>query len=193
MGALDALRKKNDVRERCFFIDDASVVGVQAGEDKLPISNLMKKGYDINLYNLILRSGKLTCLFSPSSDPIVAITASDAVLIIARSSGTILQFLLPSMTFDNKYAIDFLASSIALNSSSTRVSMLDGNGNLRLLELERKVSAVFGGLVGAASKVGLVQYEQGKLLEFERKDVGEIQWCVFWRPICYFLLTSSVK
>lgn len=153
---ISALRKKTDIKDRAFHIDDISVIGTQAGENNATALELRSKG--------------------PSTDPIVCITASETTFIIGRASGTLLHFLVPSMTLENRYETPVRMQSLALNSSSTKLLILDIGGVLRMFELEKKVSGVFGGLVSAAAKLNETKDRGGKLLEFERKEVWDMRW-----------------
>lgn len=80
------------------------------------------------------------------------------------------------MTLENRYETPVRMQSLALNSSSTKLLILDIGGVLRMFELEKKVSGVFGGLVSAAAKLNETKDRGGKLLEFERKEVWDMRW-----------------
>ena len=54
-----------------------------------------------------------------SSDPICAIAASEAVLLVARSSGVIHCYALPKMVFHNKLQTDIRAYGLYINCKST--------------------------------------------------------------------------
>nr|KAJ3420687.1 WD repeat-containing protein 35 [Polyrhizophydium stewartii] len=162
MSALDAIRRK-DVRERAFHIDDISIIG--SGDGGSAIADLRSR--------------------TPSSDPIVCLTASETVLILARQSGALHQYIVPSVTLDNKYTIALRPQSVGLNSNSTRVSILDVGGVLRLFDLERKGNG--NNIIGPAAgrfyrhhdvfaDLAELQVDGGCLLDFERKDVWDVRW-----------------
>ncbi|KAJ3300442.1 WD repeat-containing protein 35 [Borealophlyctis nickersoniae] len=152
--ALDAIRRK-DTRERLFHIDEVTVIGEGVGDSTA----------------LELKKRRST------TDPIASIAASDSALLIARQSGALHHFALPSVTLENKYSLSFRPQSIVLNCNSTRLAIMDMAGILKIFELEKRnvVSGFTGGMVGAGSMTKPVE-TGGKLLDFERKDVWDIKW-----------------
>ncbi|TPX70337.1 hypothetical protein SpCBS45565_g01735 [Spizellomyces sp. 'palustris'] len=155
--------RRTDARERAFHIDDVSVIG--AGISGASVLDLKTK--------------------RATADAIVSIAACDGTLLVARLSGSIHQFILPSMTLDNKYSIPFRPQSISLNCDASRVAILDSSGMLKLMELENKTpglpkasrgpgAPVPGGMAGIPSDPG--KRDGGNLLNFERKDVWDIRW-----------------
>ncbi|EGF80857.1 hypothetical protein BATDEDRAFT_10893, partial [Batrachochytrium dendrobatidis JAM81] len=95
----------------------------------------------------------------PTKDCITCIASSDSVLMVVRQSGVLYQYSVPSVTLDNKYTLNFHPVSIALNSNSTRVSLLDATGILKLFDLEKRAGAA------------------GNIIDtFERKDVWDVRW-----------------
>ncbi|KAJ3015471.1 WD repeat-containing protein 35 [Thoreauomyces humboldtii] len=155
LTALDVLRRV-DLRERAFHIDDVSIIG--AGSTGVSTSDLSKK--------------------RPSEDPVTTIAASETTLIVARLSGALHQFALPSVTLDNKYSIPLRPQLIALNCTSSRLAIVDTAGVLKLFELQPATgnsgSKAPGGLIGARSDAA--KAEGGGLLNFERKDVWDLKW-----------------
>ncbi|KAJ3324647.1 WD repeat-containing protein 35 [Boothiomyces sp. JEL0866] len=152
VAKFDALLKK-DTKERVFHIDDIVTVGA-ANEATLTTADLITR--------------------SSSDDPIICIAASETVLVVARQSGTLLQYQLPSLVLDNVYNIPVRPVSIALNSSSSRLSILDNYGVLKLFELEKKPSFQRG--LSNSNNVISPKFAGGTLLDFERKDVWDIKW-----------------
>lgn len=88
-----------------------------------------------------------------TDDPISCITTSDNSLLVARESGILLKYSMPTIVLENSFTIPVAPTSISLNSNSTRCSLLDKNGVLKLFDLN-----------GAG------------FLEIERKDVWDIKW-----------------
>ncbi|KAI8923680.1 hypothetical protein BC831DRAFT_436905 [Entophlyctis helioformis] len=166
MSALDAIRRK-DIRDRAFHIDDISMIG--SGDNSSALADLRSH--------------------ASTSDPILGIAASETVLLVALQSGALYQYLVPSVTLDNKYSVPMRPQSLALNANSTRVSILDASGVLKLFDLEKKggpLSLASGGN-GNAGGAGTVaatgnqapataKVEGGYLLDFERKDVWDMRW-----------------
>ncbi|KAI8896383.1 WD repeat-containing protein 35-like protein [Globomyces pollinis-pini] len=155
-STLDAIRKR-DIRERSFHIDE--VTAAASTDVTTPLSELSSR--------------------HASVDPITCITTSESLLIITRQSGSLLQFLIPTLVIENKYSIPINAVSLSLNSNSSRLSILDTFGVLKLFELEKVTSSGARGLVGSANAVAnsiTQKFNGGTLLEFERKDVWDIQW-----------------
>ena len=101
-----------------------------------------------------------------SHDPICAITASDKLLVIGRESGLIHRYLLPEIKLDGKYTLKCRPQSLALNNISSRLAIIDVNGVLTFLDLESKSKTTTKGQSG----------NQGAMLNFERKDVWDMQW-----------------
>ncbi|TPX61518.1 hypothetical protein PhCBS80983_g01035 [Powellomyces hirtus] len=164
LTALDVLRRV-DSRERAFHIDEVSVIG--SGSSGTSVADLKKH--------------------SPTSDPIANIAASESTLVVARQSGALHQFALPSITLDNKYTLPLRTQSIALNCTSTRLAVLDVSGILKLFELNKQDTLRQGGAGTSGEGVGAVggmaggmidmrKSEIGTLLNFERKDVWDFKW-----------------
>ncbi|KAI9007103.1 hypothetical protein BC832DRAFT_554249 [Gaertneriomyces semiglobifer] len=153
--ALEALRR-TEVRERVFHIDAVQNAG--DGPTNVEMAALLKRG--------------------PSSDPIEYITVSDTILIVARQSGQLLQFLLPSVTLENKYASPFRPKHLGLNCNSTQLAIVDASGVLNIMTIESRnvTRQPSGGLVGAGSHSSIKNTTSGALSNFERRDVWDIRW-----------------
>ncbi|KAL5040558.1 hypothetical protein RTP6_007573 [Batrachochytrium dendrobatidis] len=167
ISALDAIRRK-DICERAFHIDDIHIVG--SGGNGTAIQDLRER--------------------PPTKDCITCIASSDSVLMVVRQSGVLYQYSVPSVTLDNKYTLNFHPVSIALNSNSTRVSLLDATGILKLFDLEKRAGAA-GNIIDTVSATMVASTQDasnaatisagsminnGQLLEFERKDVWDVRW-----------------
>jgi WD repeat-containing protein 35 len=94
-----------------------------------------------------------------TDNPITSIAISDSILLISRQSGVLLQFGMPSLTFETSYSTNFQWAKIDINSDSTRCSLLDKSGIMRLLDIKKL-------------NVDPCQFAEG----FERKDVWDVKW-----------------
>ncbi|KAH6588195.1 hypothetical protein BASA61_006004 [Batrachochytrium salamandrivorans] len=164
MSNLEAIRRKNTC-EQVFHIDDISAIGSKS--TSMDVLDLKSRRY--------------------TSDGIVCITASDSALFLARQSGTLYQYSLPSMTLESKYILPVQLNSIALNCNSTRLSILDLAGILRLFDLKKKRGAESTTKENTSTETSIILSEggsktaasvvdEGRLLDFERKDVWGILW-----------------
>ncbi|OAJ41462.1 WD repeat-containing protein 35 [Batrachochytrium dendrobatidis JEL423] len=173
ISALDAIRRK-DICERAFHIDDIHIVG--SGGNGTAIQDLRERPIILQVI--------------PTKDCITCIASSDSVLMVVRQSGVLYQYSVPSVTLDNKYTLNFHPVSIALNSNSTRVSLLDATGILKLFDLEKRAGAA-GNIIDTVSATMVASTQDasnaatisagsminnGQLLEFERKDVWDVRW-----------------
>jgi len=119
---------------------------------------------------------------SPTNDPICAMCASKSTLVIARSSGVLLRFSLPHLSFEQRYVVRCRPQSISLNCNSTRLSIIDINGVLTLFDLDARAdtspaAAAAGGVGGKLLGGGANQPGQiGVHLDFERKDCWDLIW-----------------
>ena len=102
----------------------------------------------------------LKTTFISRNDPIVSITCSEKSLIVAQESGTFHYYLLPNCNVIHKCSINTLISKMALNKDSSKLSIIDSNGNLFFYDFED------------TSKPD----SNGKLLEFEKHDVWDMKW-----------------
>ncbi|KAJ3153524.1 WD repeat-containing protein 35 [Geranomyces variabilis] len=155
LTAVDVLRRV-DARERAFHIDDVNIIG--SGSSAASVTDVRKH--------------------SATADPIASITASEITLLVARQSGALHQFALPSITLDNKYTLPLRTQSIMVNCSSTRLAILDVTGVLKLFELSKGDSGALPAAAAAGAVGGMVggKTEGGNLLNFERKDVWDFKW-----------------
>ena len=94
-----------------------------------------------------------------TNDPICCITASEKTLLIARESGSLQRYALPSVALVNRYNISSRPHQLALNCNTTMLSVIDVTGLLQFLDLD-------------GSRGG----SEGDLLKFERKDVWDMEW-----------------
>jgi len=73
-----------------------------------------------------------------SQDPITAVTNSEEYLIIGRESGIILKFTLPHISIERKFNIKGTPEQLSLNCNSTRLSVIDREGILTILDAENE-------------------------------------------------------
>ncbi|EQC32501.1 hypothetical protein SDRG_09827 [Saprolegnia diclina VS20] len=121
-------------RERIFYVDDS-------------------QGSDVEGFRYMPR---------PLEDPIVAVCASDAWLVVGRASGMLHCFTLPHISLEMKYIVPCRPQLLALNSNSSQLSIIDINNVLTLMEL------------GTSS--GNTNPLPAKMLPFEKKDAWDMMW-----------------
>lgn len=103
-----SLRRKEG-RERAFHIDDPASSNNNA--------DLVVKGRE------------------PTSDVIIAVAASQSMLLVARESGQMNRYSLPHISLDHQYTLRCRPQSILINCDSSRASIIDTNGVLSLFDL----------------------------------------------------------
>ena len=145
--------KRRENRENSFHIDD-------------PLSGLTSQPADNP-------SSQQHLIGQPSSsDPIVAITASKSILIVARASGSLLRFALPHLSLDGQYVLPCRAEKLALNCTSSRLSIIDINGICTLFDVD---TTHFSTATPDASNP-TSSSPSGQVLDFERKDAWDMVW-----------------
>lgn len=95
-----------------------------------------------------------------TADPICAITAHQHLLLVARSSGALHAFSLPTLSLEGQYALHCRPQRLQLNCDCSRVAVVDFAGVLSVLVMTQ----------GANGKL------QGEQLSLERKDVWDLCW-----------------
>ncbi|OQR99052.1 WD repeat protein 35 [Achlya hypogyna] len=121
-------------RERIFYVDDA-------------------QGSDVDGFRYQPRA---------LEDPICAVCASDAWLVVGRASGMLHCFTLPHISLEMKYIVPCRPQMMALNCTSTQLSIIDINNVLSIMEL--------GASTGNTNPV------PAKMLPFEKKDTWDMMW-----------------
>lgn len=66
---------------------------------------------------------------------ITAITASESSLIIGLESGTLLRYNLPYISIEKKLSWKPMPNMIGINSNGTRLSLIDSQGTLNIMEI----------------------------------------------------------
>mmetsp|Transcript_312 Transcript_312/g.288 ORF Transcript_312/g.288 Transcript_312/m.288 type:complete len:128 (+) Transcript_312:1411-1794(+) len=112
MSGIDGTANRKFGRETAFFIDDG------------PNTQAM---YDISKYDFT----------KESNDPICAITADDHMLLVARASGNVMRFGLPSLSLDAKYFFKTRPNTMEINCDSSRVGVIDMDGILSFYDLDQ--------------------------------------------------------
>jgi len=97
----------------------------------------------------------------PTQDRITAITASEKNLIVGRESGLLQRYSLPHISLEQTNVVRCRPQLVRLNCDSSRLAIVDTNGNLSLMDLDAR---------GEDSK------RPGKLLDLERKDAWDVCW-----------------
>ena len=101
---------------------------------------------------------------TPCQDPIACICASDCCLLVARESGIVQRYSLPHLSLECKFTVKCRPQLISINCTSTRMSVVDINGLLTLIDVEQRGSGQGGST------------QTGQQLDFERKDVWNFLW-----------------
>ncbi|XP_056645490.1 WD repeat-containing protein 35 [Diorhabda sublineata] len=73
-------------------------------------------------------------------DPVCCLVASDKCLIIGRDSGLIQFYVLPHLVLTNRFKISTRPHKMAINCSSTRLSIIDISGLMTVLDISEGVS-----------------------------------------------------
>lgn len=97
-----------------------------------------------------------------TKDPICCITASDKILLVARESGTIQEYVLPNVAICNRHNFPNRMSKMSINCNSTRAAIVDATGLMSTIDLNDYNEKP----TDTALRVGKI----------ERKDVWSICW-----------------
>jgi WD repeat-containing protein 35 len=98
-------------------------------------------------------------------DAIVCLTMSETVLLVGRASGSVVVYSLPTVVQEAVYTLRCRPAQLALNSTSTRFSVIDSGNTLTFFDMESR---------GADGRGGRATAEH--LTSVERKDA----WAVLW-------------
>ena len=161
------------------FIGDISSgreVGEESSSDRNGIAKGKERMFDIE--NVSLSSAQPPETFKMIQDtildPITATTTSELFLVIARKSGMITRYTLPHLSPENTYTLSKSEPfRIDLNSTSSKLSVVDTNGVLNVFDLEAKVP------IEDESKgmdVNRPDFRYGKKMKIERRDVWDVKW-----------------
>ena len=74
-------------------------------------------------------------MMEKSNDPACCVTASEKTLIIARESGTVQRYSLPSLSLATSYSLPSRPHHLAINSNSSILSVIDVTGLLQFVDL----------------------------------------------------------
>lgn len=139
-STLHGLKQKKDKR---FHVDDNP-----SGVNEV-LSDLDRVSYEPPVKNI------------PTKDSICCIAASDKILLIARESGTIQEYVLPNVAICNRHTFPNRACKIFINCNSTRAAIVDSTGLLTTIDLNDYTSKASENL--GSSRI-------------ERKDVWSVCW-----------------
>jgi len=143
VAAAGSSLRRREGREAAFHVDDLAS-GQGAAEAVGGIER------DISL----LPSERLT------DDPVIAVCATERSFFVARESGALLRCSLPHVALEATYQLRVRPLSLSVNCNGTRMAILDSNGVLSLISLEKN------------TETG----EWGSVLAFERKDTWDFKW-----------------
>lgn len=134
VSSISQLLQRGGGREKIFYVDEL-------------------QGNDVESFRYVARE---------LEDPICAVCASESWLMVARASGMIHCFTLPHISLEMKVIVNCRPQQLALNCTSTLLSVIDINGLLTIVE------------VGSAA--GSLHAAQAKMLPFEKKDAWDMLW-----------------
>ncbi|KXS17686.1 hypothetical protein M427DRAFT_68207 [Gonapodya prolifera JEL478] len=111
-----------------------------------------------------------------TDDPIVSITASESTLVVARTSGTLFQFSLPSITLQHIYTTGLTILHVAINLTGSMSAILDTANVCRVVQLSPNSTAPsWNGKTGASTSNVLVPVPAA-VLPIAQKDVMSLVW-----------------
>ncbi|XP_054168893.1 WD repeat-containing protein 35-like [Oppia nitens] len=122
---------------------------------RMTYTQIGRTGDDLDLDD---QTVKIT--FVSRNDPIVCISLSEKNLIVAQDSGTFQHYLLPNLNVVHKFNINCVATRMAFNRDSTKLSIIDKNGTLFIYDFEANTGNDLS----------------GQLVEFEKHDVWDTKW-----------------
>jgi WD repeat-containing protein 35 len=110
-------------------------------------------------------------------DIVTAVALSDRFLVVGRKTGTITRYVLPHLSPENTYKVAAEPYNIALNCTSSKLSVIDKNGVFSVIDLEARSSATTDSVAEGKdeSPAGVGTYF-GKKLNVERRDVWDVKW-----------------
>ena len=139
-STLHGMKQKKDKR---YHIDDNP-----SGVNEV-LSDLDRVSYEPPVKNI------------PTKDAICCIASSDKILLIARESGMVQEYVLPNVAICNRHTFPNRACKIAINCNSTRAAIVDLTGLLTTIDLNDYTSKASDNL------------SSGRI---ERKDVWSVCW-----------------
>ena len=74
-------------------------------------------------------------MMEKSNDPICCLTASEKTLMIARESGTVQRYSLPTLALVTSYTLPSRPHHLAINCNSSILSVIDVTGLLQFVDL----------------------------------------------------------
>jgi len=113
---------------------------------------------------------------APAQDPIACITATEHCCLVARESGVVQRYSLPHLGIEARFMVRCRPQVILANCDSTRMSVIDINGQLTLYDVEVKGSVGRSPLDVDRKDPANQEQLTGQPLDFERKDVWNMRW-----------------
>ena len=74
-------------------------------------------------------------MMEKSNDPVCCLTASEKMLVIARETGSLHRYSLPSLALTTTYPLPSRPHHLAINSNSSILSVIDVTGLLQFVDL----------------------------------------------------------
>lgn len=85
-----------------------------------------------------------------SADPVAAVAASDACLVVARSSGVVYRYSLPALAIEGQHLLRCRPHQMALNCDSSKLGIVDFGGTFSILDMHTSAAVTAG--EGAAAQ-----------------------------------------
>ena len=111
-------------------------------------------------------------ILDPVDNPIKCVCLSEKYLVVGRMNGTIIRFILPYLNPDNTLMVRSEPFRLELNCNSTKLSVIDVNGVLSVIDLNATIDASLS--EEKQSSASDINY--GKKLGIERRDVWDMKW-----------------
>lgn len=107
----------------------------------------------------------------PVDNPIKCICLSEKFLVVGRMNGTVIRFILPYLNPEITFMVRAEPFRMELNCNSTKLSVIDVNGVLSVIDLTATAD-----LPSAADEKLGSDVSFGKRLGIERRDVWDMKW-----------------
>jgi WD repeat-containing protein 35 len=134
--------------------------------EKKPIDSGQETIFHVDDWSILCDrgGGRGSFASSSTSDPIAAVASSDKILLIGRQSGAVNCYTLPYLDLNAQYVLKHCPRVMALNCSSTKISVIDVNGNFSLYDI------AFGSSNILARETSVLD------VKLERKGAWEMHW-----------------
>ena len=167
-----ARKKQNDIAENnpdLYGIPDFGAAAASKGRERM---------LDVDSTNFSRAQPPETfrMIAEPSNEPISAMTVSDRFLIVARKNGSITRYVLPHISPERTFYTQSEPYKIALNCTSTKLSIIDKTGLFSILDLEAKIILVPSEEKDGDTDARGRREQYGRKLNVERRDVWDMKW-----------------